>query len=58
MYNDRLYADGVHSVLLAEWELLCKTPLVIRNGYHIAYTDSAQTRPRWSNLELKWQAPR
>lgn len=57
MYNDRLYADGVHSMLLAEWELLCNTPLVIRNGYRIAYTDSAQpkTKTRYHNLQLKWR---
>lgn len=55
MYNDQLYADGVHSVLLAEWEMLCSTPLVIRNGYHIAYTDSAQTKTRYHDLKLKWR---
>jgi CRISPR/Cas system CSM-associated protein Csm3 (group 7 of RAMP superfamily) len=56
MYNDRLYADGVHSMLLAEWELLCNTPLVIRNGHQIAYTDSALTKTRNCDLQLKWQA--
>jgi len=56
MYNDRLYADGVHSVLLVEWELLCKTPLVIRNGHQIAYADSAPTKKtRYHNLQLKWK---
>jgi CRISPR/Cas system CSM-associated protein Csm3 (group 7 of RAMP superfamily) len=55
MYNDRLYADGVHSVLLAEWEMLCSTPLVIRNGYQIAYTDSAKNKTRYHNLNLKWR---
>ncbi|MDD1762122.1 MAG: RAMP superfamily CRISPR-associated protein [Methanothrix sp.] len=55
MYNDRIYADGVHSVLLAEWELLCKTPLVIRNGHQIAYGDSAPIKTRYRNLQLKWR---
>ena len=55
MYNDQLYADGVHSVLLVDWELLCKTPLVIRNGYHIAYSDSAPIKTRYSNLQMKWR---
>lgn len=55
MYNDRLYADGVHSVLLAEWELLCQTPLVIRNGQHLAYADNAPTKTRYRNPEMKWR---
>lgn len=55
MYNDLLYSEGVHSVLLAEWELLCKTPMVIRNGYQIAYADSALTKTRYRDLQLKWR---
>lgn len=56
MYNDRLYADGVNSVLLAQWELICKTPLVIRNGHQVAYADSAPTKTRYNDLQLKWRA--
>ena len=51
MYNDQLYAEGVHSVLLAEWELLCRTPLVIRNGHQIAYSDSAHQD---ASGRMKW----
>lgn len=54
MYDDRLYTGGVHSVLLVEWELLCKTPLVIRNGHQLAYKDAAPTKTRYQNLQLKW----
>jgi hypothetical protein len=57
MYNDRLYAGGVHSVLLAEWELLCKTPLVVRNGEQVSYSDSASSnsKTRYKELRMKWQ---
>jgi CRISPR/Cas system CSM-associated protein Csm3 (group 7 of RAMP superfamily) len=55
MYNDQLFADGVHSVLLAEWELLCKTPLVIRNGQQIAYSDTTPNKTRLGRLNLSWQ---
>lgn len=57
MYDDQLYADGVHSVLLAEWELVCNTPLVIRNGHQIAYADRAPTnKTRYRDLRLKWRS--
>lgn len=55
MYNDRLYADGVHSVLLADWELACETPLVIRNGEQIAYSDTAPVKTRLGKMSLSWQ---
>jgi len=55
MYNDRLYANGIHSVLLADWELACETPLVIRNGQQIAYSDNAPSKTRPGKLNLLWQ---
>lgn len=61
MYNDQLYADGVHGVLLADWELTCETPLAIRNGQHVAYTEATVTssppKTRYRNMSLNWQAP-
>ena len=57
MYNDRLYANGIHSVLLADWELACKTPLVIRNGQQIAYSDITPDKTRLGKLSLSWQTP-
>jgi len=58
MYNDRLFTDGVHSVLLADWELACETPLVIRNGQQIAYSDKTpQDKTRLGKLSLSMQAP-
>jgi len=57
MYNDRLYANGVHSVLLADWELACKTPLVIRNGQQIAYSDKTPDKTRLGKLSLSWEMP-
>ena len=56
MYNDQLFAEGVHSVLLAEWELLCKTPLVIRNGQQIAYSDTAPIKARLGRMSLLQKA--
>lgn len=57
MYNDRLYANGIHSVLLADWELACNTPLVIRNGQQIAYSDNTPNKTRLGKLNLSWQTP-
>lgn len=56
MYNDRIFADGVHSMLLAYWQLVCETPLAIRNGLQITYSDSAPTKTRYQDLYLSWQA--
>ncbi|MDQ1261073.1 MAG: hypothetical protein QG575_254 [Euryarchaeota archaeon] len=58
MYDDRLYANGVHSVLLADWELTCETPLVIRNGQQIAYSDNAPSKTRLDKLSLSWETQR
>lgn len=55
MYNDQLFANGVHSVLLADWELVCETPLAIRNGQQIAYSDNTPTKTRLGKLNLSWQ---
>lgn len=55
MYNDQLFADGVHSVLLADWELVCVTPLAIRNGQQIAYSDTTSIKTRYHDLQLKWR---
>jgi hypothetical protein len=55
MYNDQLYADGVHSVLRADWELVCSTPLAIRNGHQLAYADHAPTKTRYRDLQLNWR---
>jgi hypothetical protein len=45
-------------VLLAEWELLCKTPLVVRNGEQVSYSDSASanSKTRYKELRMKWQS--
>jgi hypothetical protein len=56
MYNDQLFADGVHSVLLADWEFVCVTPLVIRNGQQIAYSDSTPIKTRLGKLRLRQKA--
>lgn len=55
MYNDQLFADGVHSVLLADWELACETPLVIRNGQQIVFSDTAPIKTRLGGLNLSLQ---
>lgn len=56
MYDHRLYTKGVHSVLLVEWSLVCKTPLVIRNGKTLTYTeDTARAKTRGRDLALQWQ---
>jgi CRISPR/Cas system CSM-associated protein Csm3 (group 7 of RAMP superfamily) len=36
--------------------LVCQTPLAIRNGLQIAYSDAAPTKTRYRNLRLAWQA--
>jgi len=56
MYDHRLYAKGVHSILLVEWSLQCQTPLLIRNGKTLVYsenTERAKTRGR--DLTLQWK---
>ena len=58
MYNDQLYADGVHSVLLVDWVLTCETPLAIRNRQRLAYVDAAPTKTRYLNLNLRWHPAR
>lgn len=56
MYDHRLYAKGVHSVLLVEWLLVCKTPLVIRNGKTLAYTENTgRPKTRGRDLTLQWR---
>ena len=47
----------MHSVLLADWVLTCETPLAIRNGQRVGYTDAAPQKTRYRDLNLKWQAP-
>lgn len=55
MYDHRLYAKGVHSVLLVEWVLVCKTPLVIRNGKKLTYTENTErAKTRGRDLVLAW----
>lgn len=54
MYNNRIFSEGVHSVLLIRWNLRCETPLVIRNGLSVGYTEAKQPKSRGLNLEFKW----
>lgn len=58
MYNDELFSEGIHSVLLIDWRLRCETPLAIRNGEALAYTDSGDSKTRSQNLHLYWELPR
>ncbi|GIK38056.1 MAG: hypothetical protein BroJett011_18890 [Chloroflexota bacterium] len=54
MYNNRIFSEGVHSVLLIRWNLRCETPLVIRNGLSVGYTEPKTPKNRGLNLKFKW----
>ena len=56
MYDHKLFADGVHSVLQVEWQLTCKTPLAIRNGKALSYLEnSAKAKTRGKDQALQWK---
>lgn len=56
MYNNQIFSSGVHSVLRIRWKLRCETPLAIRNGLSIGYTESEQpAKSRGLNLRFQWE---
>jgi hypothetical protein len=55
MYQQKVFAQGIKRVLCAEWKLRCETPLVIRNGLSVAYTEpKGSTSP---DVHLHWRPP-
>jgi len=55
MYNHELFKQGVRSALLVNWTLRCETPLAIRNGDALSYSeDTLLPKTRGKNLRLKW----
>lgn len=57
MYDDKLYAGGVHSVFLVDWQFVCQTPLALRNGARVKYTDGAAPKARLHDMSLTWAEP-
>lgn len=57
MYDDKLYAAGVHSVFLVDWQFVCQTPLALRNGARVKYSDGAAPKARLQNMSLTWSEP-
>ena len=55
MYDHRIFAAGIHSVLRARWELRCETPLAIRNGLSVSYTESGGSKSRGQGLRFSWK---
>ncbi|MBN1145608.1 MAG: hypothetical protein JXA78_00020 [Anaerolineales bacterium] len=56
MYNNQIFLQGVHSILLVCWPLRCETPLAIRNGMSITYHEPKVTKGRGLGLKFMWQA--
>jgi len=55
-YDDRQYGKGVQSILQVEWELVCKTPLAIRNGQSVVFeADRGNQKSRGRGLAMKWE---
>lgn len=58
MYNHEIFKQGVRSALLVNWTLRCETPLAIRNGDALSYSENTnQPKTRGKNLRLKWYRP-
>lgn len=54
-YNNKIFRDGVTSVLKVLWALKCVTPLAVRNGQAIAYTEQRQNKARNQNVNFLWR---
>lgn len=55
MYDNQIFSNGVHSVLIGHWKLSCETPLVIRNGLDICYSSEEATKTRNKDIKFSWR---
>ena len=55
MYDNKVYQDGLTSVLLARWTLHCESPLVLRNGRSIYYNKDSNQPPKARSNKLRFQ---
>jgi hypothetical protein len=56
-YNNKVFAQGLHGLLRATWKLRLMTPLAIRNGLSIKYSEPKASKSRGLRLRFKWQEP-
>ncbi len=56
-YDNKLFAQGLHGVLRATWKLRLVTPLAIRNGLSIKYSEPKASKSRGLHVRFKWQEP-
>lgn len=54
-YDNKIFAEGVRGVLRATWKLQLITPLAIRNGLSIKYSEPKASKSRGLRLRFKWQ---
>lgn len=55
MYDNKLYANGVYGLLKVRWLLKLETPLVIRNGQVIRYSDEKRGNKKNRGLGIQFQ---
>ena len=58
MFDPKIFAQGVYGVLQIDWLLRCETPLALRNGLTLAYTESKRGKERGQGLNLLWREKR
>ncbi len=58
MFDPRIFAYGVYGALNVCWRLRCETPLTIRNGLALAYSEGSQAKERGQDLRLYWRGRR
>ncbi|MCP4164948.1 MAG: hypothetical protein GY759_03520 [Chloroflexi bacterium] len=57
MYDNNIYAGGVHSAMRVQWALKCETPLALRNGIKLSYSENTQPpKTRGRGLKLQWRS--
>ena len=54
MHDPKVFAQGVFGVLLVDWELRCETPLCIRNGLTLTYSEKSRPKERGQGLRMRW----
>ncbi len=54
MFDPTLFAQGVSGVLRVDWRLRCETPLSIRNGLALAYSEKSRKKERGQGLRMRW----
>ena len=57
MFDPRIFAQGIYGVLRVDWLLRCETPLSIRNGLALQYTEGGRKKERGQSLHLRWRGP-